>query len=114
MNDANDATFYVRLSLMNPKRGQDERVSQIMDDLLEFFITQPGYVRGYRLLSGDQQQRVGRITVWESESAADRAANTQHSLSARSELLPIIEEDSHVERSYTAFDPQLAAAAAEG
>ncbi len=105
-----DATFYVRLSLMNPKAGKDDLVSGIMDHLLEFFATQPGYVRGYALLSGDPQGRCGRLTVWNSEQEADHAANTQHVLSVRSELLLLIEEDSHVERSYTAFDPLLAKA----
>jgi hypothetical protein len=103
-----EATFYVRLSLMDPKPGKDDLVSGLMDNLLQFFSTQPGYVRGYGLLSGDPQGRVGRITMWDSEEDADHAANTQHVLSVRSELLAMIEEDSHIERSYTAFDPQLA------
>ena len=108
MDYPNDAIFYVRLSLMNPRPGEDERVSQIQDDLLDFFSSQPGYVRGYKVLSGDPQGRCGRLTVWKSEHEADNAANTQHVLAVRSRLLQLIEEDSHVERSYTAFDPQLA------
>ena len=107
-----DATFYVRLSLMHPKPGEDERVSRLMDDLLEFLATQPGYVRGYKL-SGkphDPQGRVGRLTVWSSEADANHAATTQHDLSVRSELMQLIEEGSHVERSYTAIDLQLAKA----
>lgn len=107
-----EATFYLRLSFMNPKPGKEKLASGIMDHLLEFFTTQPGYVRGYALLSGDPQRRVGRITMWKSEEDADRAANTQHVLAVRSELIQLIEEDSHVERSYTAFDPQLARASA--
>lgn len=107
-----DATFYVRLSFVNPKPGQDELVSGVMDHLLEFFSTQPGYVRGYKLLSGDPEGRCGRLTVWKSEQDADHTANNQHVLSVRSELLQLIEEDSHVERSYTAFDPQIAKASA--
>jgi hypothetical protein len=107
-----EATFYVRLSLMDPKPGQEELVSGVMDHLLEFFATQPGHVRGYKLLSGDPQGRYGRLTVWKSEQDADNTANTQHVLAVRSELLLLIEEGSHVERSYTAFDPQLAKASA--
>ncbi len=105
-----EARFYVRLYVMHPKPGQEERVSQILDDLLRFLPTQPGYVRGYKL-SGephDPQGRVGRLIVWSSEADANHAATTQHDLSIRSELMQIIQEDSHVERSYTAFDPQLA------
>ncbi len=108
MDYSADATFYIRLSLMDPKPDKDDLVSGLMDNLLQFFSTQPGYVRGYSLLSGDPQGRVGRVTIWTSEEEADRAANTQHVLAVRSELLQLIEEDSHIERSYAAFDPQLA------
>ncbi len=103
-----EATFYVRLSLMSPRAGEEDRVSQITDDLLRHFSTQPGFVRGYRLLSSDPGNRCGRLTVWKSVQERDQAAITQHVLSARSELMLLIEEDSHVERAFTAYDPQLA------
>ncbi len=105
-----EATFYIRLSLMNPKPGEEKLVAGLMDNLLEFFAGQPGYVRGYALLDGDPQGRVGRITLWESEEQADHAANTQHVLTVRAEIMQRIEEDSHIERSYTALDPLLAKA----
>ena len=111
MDYSEDATFYVRLSLMNPKPGEDKLVAGLMDNLLEFFNEQPGYVRGYALLDGDPHGRVGRITLWDSEEQADHAANTQHVLAVRAEIMQRIEEDSHIERSYTAFDPLLAKAA---
>ncbi len=103
-----DATFYVRLSLMVAKDGEKPSVSQMMDDLLDFLATQPGYVRGYKLIREYPDPRMGRLTVWQSEQHADHAAQTQHVLSVRSELMQLIEEDSHIERSYTAYDPQLA------
>lgn len=106
------STFYVRLSLMLPKRGCADRVAAITDDLLAYFATQPGYVRGYKLSPADGSGEVGRLTVWTSEQEADRVATTQHVLALRSELMQLIEEDSHVERSFMAFDPQLAQAAA--
>ena len=105
-----DATYYVRLSLMNPKPGEEKLVAGLMDNLLEFFSDKPGFVRGYSLLDGDPQGRVGRITMWASEAEADAAANTQHVLTVRSEIMQRIEEDSHIERSYTAVDPLLAKA----
>ena len=103
-----DATFYVRLSLMKPKPGEEKLVAGLMDNLLEFFTQQPGYERGYALLEGDRQGRVGRITLWKSEGQADHAANTQHVLAVRAEIMHRIEDDSHIERSYTALDPALA------
>lgn len=111
MDHPAEATFYIRISLMNPKPGSEELVAGLMDNLLAFFIGKPGYVRGYALLEGDPQGRVGRITVWNSEEEADHAANTQHVLTVRSEIMQLIEQDSHVERSYTAIDPELAKSA---
>ncbi len=108
-----EAKFYVRLSFVNPKAGQEEKVSQFTDDLIQFHSTQPGFVRGYKLLSRDPmdpQGRIGRLTVWASEEDADHAANAQHVLAVRSELLQIIEEGSNVARSFAAFDPQIAKA----
>ena len=102
------AAFYVGLSLMKPKPGEEKLVAALMDNLLEFFAEQPGYERGYVLLEGDTQGWVGRITLWESEEKADHAANTQHVLAVRAEIMHRIEEDSHIERSYTALDPVLA------
>jgi len=104
------ATFYVRLSLMNPKPGKEELVAGLVNNLLEYFSQQPGYVRGYSLIEGDPQHRVGRISVWESEEAADLAAQTQHVLTVRSEMMQLIDEDSHIERSYKALDPHFAQA----
>ena len=105
-----EATFYVRLSLMNPKRGQSDRVSQLMDELLQFFPSQPGFVRGYKLVREYPDPKIGRVTIWKSEQDAERAANQQHGLSARSELLEITEEEYHIDRSYTGYDAQLAGA----
>lgn len=106
-----DATFYVRLSLVQPKEGADDKISAMQDDLLQFFATQPGYVRGYKLIREFPDPRIGRISVWQSEGDAENAAGAQHVLSVRSELIHLIEAEPQIERSYTAFDPQLAAAA---
>jgi hypothetical protein len=117
MDYAAEAKFYVRLTLVNPKAGQDERFSELTDDLLQFFSEQPGYVRGYKMLAREPdapQGRIARLTVWSSEEDADRAATSQHVLSVRSELLQLIEEDSRLALSYTAYDPQLAKGAPGG
>jgi quinol monooxygenase YgiN len=108
------ATFYVRLSLMLPKAGRKDRVIELHEQVLAGLPGTPGFIRGYLLVSGDPQGRIGHLNVWRSEQDADQAAQTQHVMSVRSELLQVIEEDSHVERSYTAYDPQLAQQPASG
>jgi hypothetical protein len=93
---------FVRLSLMTPLKGKSEEVAAIMDDLVSFYARQPGWIGGYKLHAADDVGDIGRVTVWTSIEDADAAAQTNHVLSRRSELIPLIEEGSHEERSFHA------------
>lgn len=97
-----DGLVYVRLSLVNAKAGQEDAVEKIEDELMAFFAQQPGYIHGYHIVGGDSDGRVGRLTLWESDAAADQAAQTAYVLARRSEVLMIIEGDGHVEDSWIA------------
>jgi hypothetical protein len=94
--------LYVRLSLVYALPGRAEEVARIMDDLVDFYQKQDGYVAGYKLWSADETGDIGRITVWRDLHAADAAAQSNHVLSLRSELVPLIEEGSHEERGFHA------------
>lgn len=96
---------YVRVSLMQPKAGRVAEVYAILSELAEYFAEQPGFIEGYKLQSKDGL--VGRITVWESEAAADHSAQTTHVLSLRARLNPDVEEGSHEEHAFegTRFAP---------
>ena len=96
--------LYIRVSLMVPKEGCDREVAETMDDLVAFYDEQPGFVGGYKLRSADGNRYIGRVTVWQSEEAADAAAQTTHVLARRSELQPLIEQESHLERSFDAAE----------
>lgn len=102
MANGAEQLLYVRLSLVQAKPGNEAAVAKIEDDLMAFFTKQPGYVRGYQIVGGDSEGRVGRLTLWESDSAADLAAQTPHVLAQRSELILLIEGDVHVEDSWAA------------
>ena len=100
---AGNDVVYVRLSLVKPRAGNDERVGKMEDDLMRFLASQPGYLHGYRITGGDSEQgRLGRVTFWRSDHDADHAAQTDHVLAIRSELLLIIEDGEHVEGSWVA------------
>ncbi len=105
-----EATFHFRLSLMYPRAGMRDQVLEIDRKLLEWLKEQPGFVRGYLIVEGDPQGRVGHLSVYRTMQDADRVAQTEHVLSVRSELLLLVEEDSHAEHEYTAIDPLLAKA----
>lgn len=91
---------YVRLSIMKPLPGSESELQAAHKDLLKFFSQQPGFVDGYILRAQDGSGEVGRVGIWESESHADQAANSDHVLSVRSELMRLVSEDN--ERSFLA------------
>jgi quinol monooxygenase YgiN len=93
---------YVRISYMTPKTGQGGAVEELLAKLSEFYVAEAGYVTGYHLRphEGDPNGRMGRMGVWESEEHAVHAAQTEHALALRSELLRLVDEDSHEELSF--------------
>jgi hypothetical protein len=100
--DSSKESVYVRLSLVRPRAGQKDRVSKILDELVDFYATQPGYLHGYTLVSNAPGYQFGRLTFWRSERDAEATAGDQHVMARRSELLELIDGRSHIERSYTA------------
>jgi len=94
--------LYIRISLMKPRHGKELQVAGVMDDLVAYYAARPGYVAGYKVTDAGITGEVGRITVWKSEEEADAAAQSGHVLARRSDLIPLIEEDSHAERSFYA------------
>lgn len=109
-----EATFFVRLSLMVPRPGMRERMLELDRKLIEWLKDQPGFVRGFLIVEGDPEDRVGHITIYDSAYNADHVAQTQHVLSVRSELMLLAQEDSQIELSWTGFDPLLAKAPPAG
>lgn len=105
MDYPTEATVYVRLSLMQPKPGAQERVLKHQQDIVNWLPGKPGYIAGYVIVGGDPQGRVGHVGIWRSEQDADQAAQSDRVLAIRSELLLLIEEDPHAEHSYIGVDP---------
>lgn len=94
--------LYIRISLMKPRHGKELQVAEVMDDLVAYYATRAGYVAGYKVADAVSTGEVGRITVWKSEAEADAAAQSDHVLARRSALIPLIEDDSHSERTFFA------------
>ena len=93
---------YVRISYMIPKAGQEAHVEELLGKLSAFYVTEAGYITGYHLRphQGDPNGRIGRLGVWESEEHAVHAAQSEHALALRSELLRSVDEESHQELSF--------------
>ena len=95
----------VRLSLMAPKHGQEKHVESLLGELINVLRGLDGFITAYRLAPDrhDQHGRVGRVTVWESEEAANHAAAQERvfALEAKSKLAA--DDATHDEHSFQAF-----------
>ncbi len=92
---------YIRISLMRPMSGQAAEVQRLNRELLDFYKRCPGCLAAYLLEATDGSNEMGRLTIWESEEDADRAANAEHSLALRSQLHLRV-QPGHVDRSFQA------------
>ncbi len=78
---------FVRITIARPRPELRARVRDSFHDLLTTSAKFPGYLGGYVLESADASGEVGRVTIWESQSAANAAASDPHVLAVHSELL---------------------------
>lgn len=92
---------YIRISLMTPAEGRDEEVKSLNEDLSSFYQAQDGCLQSFVITAADGSGELGRISIWESEEAAERAANHEHSMSLRSRLHLAV-EPGHADRSFFA------------
>lgn len=98
--------MFVRVSHMNAKDGQETHLVEVLTKLSASYREQPGYLGGvilspYPGATGDAR-RYGRVGTWETQDAAEDAAQQGHAMALRAELTRIVEEDSHYEFSFEA------------
>jgi heme-degrading monooxygenase HmoA len=93
---------FVRVTYVVPREGQVKRVSEQLKKLSDYYATQPGYIEGYLLNPHPMANppAMGRFGVWESDKAAEDAAQSQHAMALRAELLRLVDEDSHLELTF--------------
>lgn len=101
----------IRVSLMRSKDPASAEAAGIVDELITYMATQPGYVTGWRMTAHDGTGLLGRITIWETEADADHAAQTDRVLSLRSQLNPLVEEGSHEEHALEGHEVRSGGAA---
>lgn len=93
---------FIRLSLMTPRPGQEQRVADLIDQLLDFYQGRPGFITAYRLTPDKHSgsPRVGRISVWESEGETHRTATEPRDMALQSELKLAVIDETHEEYSF--------------
>jgi len=84
---------YIRISLTEPKPEHIEETRGVHRELLRFDKTLPGFIDGYFAEDMESAHRMGRVTFWEGKADADHAAQQQHTLTLRAQLLRLIVDD---------------------
>lgn len=92
---------YVRISIARPRAGQEKRLAELQQAIADYIARQPGCERSYVLRPHDDSGEIARVTIWDDESQAEAAANSDHMLSLRSELNLAVADGGHTERAFS-------------
>ncbi|MEO8539445.1 MAG: antibiotic biosynthesis monooxygenase [bacterium] len=90
---------YIRVSIAKPRKGEEARLEELMRKLNDLSANQEGHLESWVLKPHDNSGEIARIAVYESEHAAESAANSTSFMSLRSEL-HLITESGHTERAF--------------
>jgi quinol monooxygenase YgiN len=90
---------YIRLSIARARKGEDQRLEELMRKLTDLAAEQEGCTASYLLRPHDDSGEVARITIYTNEAAAEQAANNQSVMAIRSEI-HLISESGHEERAF--------------
>ncbi len=77
---------YVRLTLAKPRPERVAEVRRHYEELVGYLSTLPGFVAGWVVVPHDDSGEVGRLSMWESQEAANHAANDPRAMSLHAEL----------------------------
>jgi quinol monooxygenase YgiN len=90
---------YIRLSIVHPRRGEEGRAEELLRKIARAVRESEGCLESYVLRPHDDSGELARISIFENEDSAERAANGQTMLALRSEL-HLASEPGHVERAF--------------
>ncbi|MBI4307643.1 MAG: antibiotic biosynthesis monooxygenase [Chloroflexi bacterium] len=79
--------YFVRVSRIAARRGQEERVRHLLGDLAQFISLQEGCWTQFVLASSNAPRTFLRISIWQDKTHADRAAMQSKAMALRSELM---------------------------
>jgi nucleotide-binding universal stress UspA family protein/heme-degrading monooxygenase HmoA len=98
---------FIRISLMTPRSGQQEELEKLLDSLVAYLHGKPGFIAAYRLSPDphSMDNRVGRISIWESEDDANRMSSDQHDQALQAEIKLVAIDATHEENSFSATVP---------
>ena len=84
---------YVRLTILRPRPAQREKAWDLLKEIDHVFTDDPGLIMSFEVGERDQSDApLGRVAVWETNTAANEAARSERSLALRSELQQLCSE----------------------
>jgi quinol monooxygenase YgiN len=90
---------YIRLSIAKPRRGEEQRLEELMRKLATLAAEQDGCLESYLMRPHDDSGEIARIVIYKDESSAEHAANNQSVMAVRSEM-HLLTEPGHIERAF--------------
>ena len=116
---------FIRLSMATPQATRIDEIRHQYDKLFRYLADKPGFLTGW-VVTGHRDGDIGRLSVWESEAAANRAATDSYVLAlhaqVRSAATGALWDCSFATEGSTAygatptqpFDPEAVVEAAQG
>jgi len=83
----------LRSTIVHPRSNDEAAAIELLRELDRHLAGMPGFIESYELESDVKGQTLGRVGIWESREAVDRAANDSHTLAVRSRLLSHCHDD---------------------
>jgi hypothetical protein len=77
---------YIRFGLQKPRPGQFEAVKGLQERVVKSLLVTPGCREAWLLLPDDESGEIGRLSIWDSEDAADDAAMRDETMALRSQI----------------------------
>lgn len=90
---------YIRLSVMKPRPGEEQRMEDYMRKLRELVLQQPGCLESYLMKPHDDSGEIARLSIYTDEHAAEASANSTPVMALRSEI-HLLSEPGHIERAF--------------
>jgi quinol monooxygenase YgiN len=78
---------YMRITVAHARPERRVEVEQHYRELVQHVRTLPGCLGAYVLVAQDDSGEVGRLSIWEDETAANHAANDPHAMALHAELM---------------------------
>lgn len=82
--------LYGRLTLVQPKHGEEKRVEEIIDRLTQLYRGKEGCVAQYAM-AHRPDGRIAKVGIWKDKASADHAAVSDETMALRSHLIEAAE-----------------------